>query len=49
MSQKVVELVPQQVNSLVNPFDDDSEYHGDAIVMDKEVYMYIGTCMYVCT
>lgn len=37
MSQKVIELLPQQIFSLSNPYDDDAAYHGDAAEVNIEI------------
>lgn len=31
ISQKVIEMLPQQIHSLTNEFDDDAHYHGDVV------------------
>ena len=38
LSQKVVGMLPQQISSLHNPYDNDAEYHCDSA--DKQAIMF---------
>ena len=39
ISQKVIELLPQQINSLTNPYDGDAVYHGDGLIAQQKASM----------